>query len=453
MRTTLGLVLLLVVTALAGPDQEKTIVGFRLQKDPTSPMRGYVLRYDDEGFDFQAFDGRKMTIPWSDLVDRDASGLRQRFGLDLSEDERLGLIPGHEIHFRGGGSVRGFLEGIEEETGRHWMRVEGLRLPYPKDRIDRVVELKVKEADVYSADQVYVRRLQRTPPDNAIEHRRLGDYLYDIGSWEGAEQQYNFAIEKDPKLRGKLEERLAELREYMEDQAAAQVYKKAKKLGNLDGKYAEAIELVKNYYTENPGAKRRGIRLIEELEEKYFERKRATFHRIKNEEFDRTVRRYLARMQPDMATARSWVTSELPKDLETKIRERMQLTGEEWEEFSGSDAPGSPHFATYAGGSFVISKRAKKGSSSKRAVRGDPEDWWSAYRDVNTRSTWLKAYAAERLDIFQVVYIRNQACARCGGTGQVRKMSFKEVEGVGHEWRETCPRCYGAREDRGVAYK
>jgi Zn-finger nucleic acid-binding protein len=35
----------------------------------------------------------------------------------------------------------------------------------------------------------------------------------------------------------------------------------------------------------------------------------------------------------------------------------------------------------------------------------------------------------------------------------VKKLSFKQVKGIGHEWHEVCPRCEGVAVDRGVAYR
>jgi hypothetical protein len=183
------------------------------------------------------------------------------------------------------------------------------------------------------------------------------------------------------------------------------------------------------------------------------QKKRALFHRVKNEELDRSIRRYLFKLKPGIDAAKSWVTAELENEVEQRVKERLELTSEEWESFSETRAQGAPHWASYWTGSFVVDRRVKKGKSSSRVTRGDPDDWWASYNDVNTRANWLKAYAAERLKLFEVVMIRNTPCDRCGGTGQVRKMSLKGLADGRHEWMETCPRCCGAGEDRAVGYR
>jgi len=448
-----GLLFLLLFFAATVSAGDRELVEFRLKKDPNAPVRGWLTAYDDEGFDFQKFGGAKTRVRWADLVEEEATRLRQRFRLELTEDEKKGLMAGHALYLKGGGDpIIGKLERIDGED-RHWMRQEGLLLPYPGDRVESVQERKVPEAEVYSKDDIYVRRLKRRPPETALDHRRLGDYLYDVGSFSGSYKQYGAALALRPEWRPELEERLEELKEYMEDAAAASVFQKAKRLANLDYKYDEAKKLVEDYVERAPGARRRGYALIADIERTQLSRKRTLFHRVKNDEFDRAVKRFLRSQKPDFDAARSWATTEMPKEVESRVRERLEMSDGEWELLAGSEAQGAPHFASYWSGSFIVSKRAAHGKSSKRVIRGDPSGWWDKYQDVSARASFLKAYAAERLDMFEVVYVRNTPCDRCGGKGVVTKSSVEALADGRHEWQETCRRCYGARVDRGIAYR
>ncbi|MHC4729734.1 MAG: hypothetical protein ACYS6Z_03950 [Planctomycetota bacterium] len=443
-------VLLLAALGLAG---ERRLAEFRLLKDATATMRGWIIDFDDQGFRFERFGGGgRMNVRWEDLLPEDARTLRISLGLELSEDERLGLIDGHEIFFRGGGSVRGLL--IEKDAdGAHRMKVEGLILPYPGERIDRVEKVKVKEDEAFSPDEVYLRRVERQPPHTALEHRRLADFLYDIGNWEGADKEYRVAMGKDPLLRARIEPRLEEIKDYLRDEAAAKIFAKQKSDAVLNGRYRQSIENIRSYIAEHENVRRRGEKLIQEIEEKWLERKTARFHRVKNEEVDRAVRRYLSKLQPDLETARAWVLAELEQTVLEQTARRLRLNGDEMEMLLETKPRGAPHWATYWSGSFVVSRRANVGQSTKDSIRGDPEKWWATYRHVNTRATWLKAYAAERLDLFEVVSIKSTDCERCGGHGKVRRMSFTALKDGRHEWKETCPRCYGAGIDRGVGYR
>jgi hypothetical protein len=68
---------------------------------------------------------------------------------------------------------------------------------------------------------------------------------------------------------------------------------------------------------------------------------------------------------------------------------------------------------------------------------------------------FLLAYAAERVpELFEIVQIRHEECERCSGRGALEHSSLNRgTRGRGHEWREACPRCFGAGYDRIVAYR
>ena len=451
MKRTL-VILLLLGTVMAA---DKTVISFRLKKDPASPQRAWMLSCNDEGFQIERFGGgSKAFIRWDELVEEDARAWRIRLKLELSEDEKLGLIDGHEVFFKGGGSVRGVLEHIDEKDGRYWVRNEGLVLHYPKSRIDHVEEIRIREDEVYTADEVYIRRLERTPPVSARQHRDLAEHMYDIGNWRKAEEHYRQAIEMRAEYRRAIEPRLAEIKDILEDEEAQRAFRKAKSRANLFGDYNGAIEMVENYISEFPGSKRRGLLIIEQIRERRHEKLQGLFHRYKADELDRGVRRYLIRRQPDLQEALSWVTSSLRGEIEKRVRERLKLTDDEFATFKESKARGALHWATYKDGTFTISSRAKKGKSTARSKRGDPEAWWRSRTDIGSRATFLKAYAVERMgELFEVVQVRNSTCVRCGGTGKIKKSSVISLEGIGHEWFELCPRCFGAQEDRAIGYR
>jgi tetratricopeptide (TPR) repeat protein len=450
MKRTAGLLLLLVAVAAAQDDRQ--VAKFRLKKDPAAVMNCWILEYDHDGFVFETFGrDRRGTAKWSDLVEEDARRLRIGFKLDMTEDEEKGLIPGQEIFFKGGGSVRGLLNRVDED-GTHWVRVEGLLLPYPKDRVDHLEEVKIQEGEAYSPEEVYVRRLERRPPQTAEEHRRLADYLYDIGSFEGAKEQYDKALALEPGLEAAVAEKLGASRDYLEDKVAAGIFAKEKSDAVLNGKWGQAIGNIRSYGEANPAAQRRAEKLVGELEAKWFEMKQARYHAVKSEEMDRAVRGFLVK-KPTLEEAKSWATAELPDLVKERTGRRLGLTPEELAAFLDTKARGALHWASYWAGTFIVSKRASTGKSSKREIRGDPDDWWAVYEDVNTRASWLKAYAAERIDLFEVVQVNTTPCEKCAGTGQVTKMSLTALPDGRHEWQERCPRCFGACEDRGIGYR
>ena len=135
-------------------------------------------------------------------------------------------------------------------------------------------------------------------------------------------------------------------------------------------------------------------------------------------------------------------------------RRDAQAPREQAEEFLKDKPRGANHFASYGSGSFIFSKRAHKGKTTKKAIRGDPDKWWFQYNDLETRGAFLRAYAAERTpELFEVVEVRTRECGKCGGTGQIRHVSVKQLQDGRHEWKQVCPRCFKARLERSVAYR
>jgi hypothetical protein len=147
------------------------------------------------------------------------------------------------------------------------------------------------------------------------------------------------------------------------------------------------------------------------------------------------------------------VSAQLPDVVKDRTSRRLELTAEELQLLLASKAKSALHWASYWTGSFIVSKRASVGKSTKREIRGDPDQWWNSYDDNNMKASWVKAYAAERLDLFEVVQVNNTPCERCGGTGQVTKTSVTALPDGRHEWQERCPQCFGACEERGIGYR
>ncbi len=453
MKRLLALFLLLASWA---PAQEREAISFHLLKDPASPMRAWMLESSEEGMRIEFLGGgRKSFVRWDELVEEDRSALRLRFKLDRTRDEIEGLIPGHEIFFKGGVSKRGVLIEEDGEGGKVVLRADGIIFQYPKDQVDRIDQVKVKETEVYDEQQLYIRRFEGTPPRDAKEHADLAAYSYDIGNYRKAYDHYQEAIALDPSRRDPLEGRLAEIKDLLEDEEALAVFGKARYEALYNGRWAKASRMIDEYVASHPGALRRGVRLQDDLRVRRVEKLKETFHRAKADSLDRSIRKYIATKQPTLQEAMSWITSQATEQIESGVKSMLGLTQEEWELVRASKPSGAPHWATYWSGSFVLDPRAAKGKSSKNSVKGDPDGWWSQYGDTNTRATWLKAFAAEKLPLFEVVQVRKTACEKCGGTGKVKKSSVTGLDALNgaHEWMETCDRCFGAREDRSVAYR
>jgi len=449
-RTRLALAVLVVAFLAAPARADREAVEFRLRKDPEATARGWLLECDEEGFRFERFGGQKREyVPWDALVAEDAKALRLQFHLDWAEHVEVGTVSAHRLRLVGGGEVIGLLVRVDEQQ-RYWVKREGVLLPYPGARIAGVEPEEVSETVVFDRDEIYRRRLLRQPPKTAPQHRDLADYMFDLGNWEKAADHYAEAGRLRAAWADDLKARQAEIEAIRADEKAAAVFRKAMVAGNLHDDYSRAIRLIEDYVAANPDVKRRGVRLIDELRARMEERVRARFTRVKHEEFDRVIERYLVRHAPTLADAKKWVLGdEMRRDLAHRVAARLGLSPEDYERLLSTEPRGAPHWASYWSGTHLVAKRTH-GKSTER----DGEDWWDTYDDTNTRSGFLKAFAAERLPaLFEVLRVRTVPCERCGGEGRVTKMSFIGRPGVGNEWLETCPRCHGVGEDRSVAYR
>jgi len=443
--------LLLVLTPLLADEPKEILASFRLKREPLSPMRGYISEVSEDGFRFRTFGvgGKRLTVRWDALVAEDAQRMRIEFKLELTEDEKRGLMEGHRIRFRGGGYDEGLLVRVDED-GKHWLKVRGLMFPYPRNRVDGLDTIKIEESKVYDKDELYLRRLERVPPSTFAEHRRLADRMFDVGNFDKAHTHYDEAIALEPGLERELRERREELAELRADAELAGIISKARVAAILNGNFDKGRAMLQEYI--DGGGGRTAARALGDLERVWQDKQRARFMHTKHIAASQLVRKQIALGKLDtVQQAMNWVTAELPAMLKQRIMRTMDLTDEQYDAFMANKGKGAPHFAGYWSGSFIRQKRGVK--TAGKGIKADPERWWGGY-DVQTKANWLKAYMAESLgDIFEIVSVRHTDCNRCGGTGRVRKMSLTPAAGGKHEWKEICPRCFGARQDRSVSYR
>ena len=456
----LALVAAVATAGLAQAPKGK-IVKFRLVKDPTATVIGRLTKPSQEGFTLQPIGPNPSTrhLKWKDLIPEDSSRLRIELKLELSEEEKLGLMQGHRIWLRGSGYEDGLIENEREGSdyklvdGNYLLKQKGILFRYPKDRVNRVEEIELRENQVFSKEEAYAKALTRRAPSTAQEHREVADFLYDSGNFAKARDHYRQAVEMDASLAESLADRMVELEQYARHEEVREVIQNAKYKANIRNDFDGAIAILKEFMRSHPQHARVAEREIGRVEARRQYRLHIEFMYRKHKEADRAIERFLYK-RPDLAQARAWVTSDFPKQVQEKLMRDMDLSKEQFKAFMDNKGRGALHWAGYWAGSFIMSKRASIGKSTKNRVAGDPEGWWTKYNQVGIQKNWLKAYAAERLpQFFEVVMVRNADCDRCGGTGKRKVGSLTPVDGGKHSWKETCPRCFGAGKDRSVGYR
>ena len=445
------LVFLLAGSSLA-EETPKALVTIRLKAAPSVALQLWILSFSEDGIRTRKLAGdRVRRIGWDEIIDGDRSQLRHRFRLELTEKEKKGLVDGVRLHFKNGAATEGVLERVDTE-GRHWLRRGGDMLPYPKDRIREVEPMLLDETDVYGAEEIYRRVMERRRPKTAEGHLDVATRLARVSDFKRAAHHYREAIRMKPSLRWRLKPKLDSCEAIAKDAALAKVVRRSRKLSRLDHRYDDARSLLEGHLNEGAGRSRLVLKALDELDRIEAKQLNREFHERKNVELRRLIETFLRTKKLTLSQVRSYIDTGLERDLLAKLKSELELTDEQVEQFRERGSSGSAHWATFHHGSFIFDPFAKRGRGE--GPKGDPDAWWTQYSDVATRSAFLRAYAAERLDeLFETVRIRYKPCIGCGGKGAVRNSSIRSVSGGRHEWHETCDRCFGCGRDRVVAYR
>ncbi len=441
---------MLLGTSVAG---DQFVAAFRLTNAPAERRSGWVVSANENSFVFRRFSGGKVRILWSDVLAEDRLALRRQAGLESAEIVEL-EIEGSRILFHDSPSMDGVLVRVDDK-GRHYLRRHGYIYAFDEDRVRKVEPIKVLESDVFSPEQLYDRQMRRNPPTTAGQHRALGDHLVRLGQFESARRHYKKAIALRPALATSLANDLKELDTLARDKVLSQQLKRVRRLYRLDKDYERARESVHAFAIEHPDRRRSAQRLLEEIEQYRTEELQRVFTRTKHDALRAVITNQL-RQRLTLAAARSYVTGRMADDIKAHMKKRLGISDQEFAGLLEAPKTGAPHWATYHHGSWIVSSRARKGKRTARKIRGDPESWWAQYSDSETQGGWLRAYAAERLPkLFEVVSVRLKDCDRCGGRGVLRHTSITGNPSLrgGHEWKDTCPRCFRAQKFRSVSFR
>jgi len=434
---------LLCIAPLAGAQEEKpeALVTLHLASAPKDGVRVMVYGADESGMRVRRLAQRRFfRIAWDDVVERDRKRLRLRFRLDLTEQQKRGEVDGVRLHFEGGGFVDGVLERVDFD-GNHWLRRGGSILSYPKDRITGKEPMLLDETEVYGIEELHERLVARYRPKTAGRHVVVAERMMKAGGFEEAAGHLREAIRLRPELRWKMKPELDECEELGRDKALSGAVRRARKLARLDHRYADARALLSRH-----SKSRIAIRQLDEIDALEADRLNREFHARKNLLLRRMLDDFLRTRRPGFEEARTWVTTVLGKKLRTRVQEELELGDEQVDEFLRRGGNGASHWASYHSGSFIVDPAAK---------HGDANRWWSIHSDVAKRSAFLRAWAAEKLELLETTRVKYRSCESCGGTGRVKHTSVHPLHtlGKGHEWRELCPRCNGCGRDRIVAYR
>jgi tetratricopeptide (TPR) repeat protein len=458
-------------------------------------LQGEILEAGEQGIRVKVFDtGGVFFLPWDSLLPRDAERIRIERGLDVEDSPLVLIVPGVRVTFTNGE----ILEGVELEKspkGERVFRFAGRLNPTPlkPERILKTEEIQISALDVYTADELYRKKVEEDAPDDVAGHFSMARYCTLIGAYEQAKDHFAKVQELDAAHKPDyIKRELANLDVLLANREVQEQFLRARRL-RYSNKFEEARDLLHQLEGKLQG--QLGEQLLKEQETLEKERTVYVIGRLVSE-WPKAAKNlcWKAANDPDLKIqkAQEYALREMPKEILELLSTRLSVSAKEIKELWGKRKATGHSRAYYGSGTFIVEKipPAKKpdpnrpgagtggnrpggsgsgGSSGGRSGGGNqggrggnqgrnqpprpqqeklptPDEWWQQAGGAE-RSNWLMALYVEKGKDMTVIEVTKENCPTCGGHG-VRK---KTTEGGISEFR--CERCLGLGGDRVVKFR
>jgi len=364
--------------------------------------------------------------------------------------------------------------------------------PVPKVAILKRIDLRIRESEAYTEDEMIERRAKAAGPQDAAALIAVGKFAAGLRLYERARDFYVKAAGVEPARQPEVASLLAENDRLMLEAKAADLIAEVRRLlDELD--HPKALDLAKRFLTEYAATAlaKANASLVEQVEKeaKEFAIHRAEVLAAKVPNLWRAKRTELiARAaQLPLAEARQRMTKideEIGKDLTQRLKAALTEIEVAWEK---RDA--KPRVAHYGSGTW-IARGGQNGGFDFQAPPPDPalqqqnpdqilipiqgpdgrvlyyvsagasgggkpkelgmflqkhEDWWSQV-GLGSRRSWLEADYASASSCVKRLEEKTRKCPACnaGGKVWVTRSNLPVLA--------LCPRCHGVKDDVGVQY-
>lgn len=432
-------------------------------------LSGDVVANDGDGFKLRRWDnGGVVTIAWEHLAIDDARRMRKL--LALPEDSEKEMIDIVRIQTRNGS----FLEGriVEETPDKISLRTREGTKHIPASSILKREPAQVEVSTLYTPREYYDERAKGVVDTDPSGQFDLGSLCMRLGLWAEAETHFTKALELDPAIKDKVDQRMSLLARRRREADAVALTRTVRDLLD-DRKVKEArasFDKLKTDYAELVAKTD-----LENLESDLLDAEKGPGGATVKAADDKLFKDYLSIMSPLLKkpaadrqvtydTAKAYVEQVLHKEVVRELAKRLKLKPEEFEERWKARAVSAPRKATYGEGTWVIEGRKLKKkddsggplsledlkrmqesdkiiedlwSKDRRDFRQLQEDWWKA-ASADRRLSWLEAYAAEKL--FTVESLEWAKCRTCSGKGLANS-------------KELCRICQGVKTEKVVNFK
>ena len=436
------------------------------------PLMGEIQSATEREVRIRLFDGGQLTIPWEEIIERDAYRLQKRLGF-IAEEETEFRIPGLRLTLEDGSVYEG-VSLPARRAGVVAIKLESGPREFPESRVSMIEEIAVRALDAYTPRQLYTRRLSEAEPQTAEDHFGIVAFCQKIGDYEKALEHLETLETDFPEFKAegvRLQKETVKV--LLSQQEAVNLFDDVRKSAyrKMYDRALESLTKLEEGYPDSPLLEKivryRLTRPQLEAQKRGLDRERVTsryYHWMRELATQKVRDREMT-----LAEAKSYAERELADDIAAKVAETEGFEVDEVKELFAERQTNFKRRSTYGPGTFLVEKPKKKDQSQQRGSRGrrnnrrssnqrqqpqierkppKPDDWWMSASPA-TRRDWMLAWYAERSSDVEVLRIEYRSCPRCGGRGY---LSILGSTGGGTQ-RIVCDRSWALGKDRVVVFR
>jgi len=225
-----------------------------------TPLNIVVTDFDAEGLSFRLVDtGAESSMKWVDLPASEAARLRKIVGLSETQDQGVkgfgGTIVGERFFLKGSTIpiVGEVMPSVEPDViVINTKSVKGFKI-HTSDITAREA-LTLYESDVYGADEIYDRYVNRKPPKTAQDYYELANLCQELALFQKAKGNLEICETLDERYKERVATRLTELSKLIEEKSVKELYDEALRAEN-SAHFDDAlniIEKVTQFFGQHP---------------------------------------------------------------------------------------------------------------------------------------------------------------------------------------------------------
>ncbi len=223
------------------------------------PIKGTILQYDEQGFTFCPADmDTPVYMHWHTLCLSERERLKTHLGF-AREEEREGTpvdrVDGVVLTLEGGEKLRGVFLPERETDGAYYIKTT--RTPHfevKKSDIVSIKRVRLPETQVYSLEELYIRKLAEIKPITARDHFEMARWCMKVELYEKARDHLVRCTIIDPLYEDRTEGLVAEIKVRVEENSARGLFD-AINSNYGTGRYDEALRLIAQIQAAYPDSR------------------------------------------------------------------------------------------------------------------------------------------------------------------------------------------------------